>query len=241
MWTLGRRHGRDAGASSRTTCSSSKSRCTTPIRGATPSCAATTDVPIAGGECLTASYEWRVFAEQDCFDIGQPDASFTGGLGEFMKVAAMLAEPRPQDRHARLGRGRVADAERPLRASPPQHADPRVPPTTRRTARGHDRRRARDRRTATCLPPDRPGLGIVLTDEIKRRYPLHARQRRIQQRARESAERLSCSMPHETADRRADRAARCDALRAIGRPAVDVHRAVRRSVRCRGRAHGCAT
>ena len=26
-------------------------------------------------------------------------------------------------------------------------------------------------RMVTCLPPDRPGLGIVLTDEIKRRYP----------------------------------------------------------------------
>ncbi len=49
-----------------------------------------TTVPIAGGECLTAAYEWRVFIEQDCFDIGQPDASFTGGLGEFMKVAQML-------------------------------------------------------------------------------------------------------------------------------------------------------
>ena len=49
-----------------------------------------TSVPIAGGECLTGTYEWRVFAERDAFDIGQPDASFTGGLGEFMKVAAML-------------------------------------------------------------------------------------------------------------------------------------------------------
>ena|SRR5579872_3643723 len=32
-----------------------------------------TDVPIAGGECLTAEYEWRVFSERDAFDIGQPD------------------------------------------------------------------------------------------------------------------------------------------------------------------------
>ena len=54
-------------------------------------CRATT-TPIAGGECLTAAYEWRVFAEQDSFDIGQPDASFTGGLGEFMRVAAMLEQ-----------------------------------------------------------------------------------------------------------------------------------------------------
>ena len=43
-------------------------------------CKATT-VPIAGVECLTATYEWRVFAAQDSFDIGQPDASFTGGIG----------------------------------------------------------------------------------------------------------------------------------------------------------------
>jgi L-alanine-DL-glutamate epimerase-like enolase superfamily enzyme len=49
-----------------------------------------TNVPIAGGECLTGSFEWRVYNDADCFDIGQPDASFTGGLSEFMKVAAMF-------------------------------------------------------------------------------------------------------------------------------------------------------
>ena len=49
----------------------------------------TTSVPIAGGECLTAAYEWRVFAEQDAFDIGQPDAAFTGGM---LRVPA--ASPR---------------------------------------------------------------------------------------------------------------------------------------------------
>ena len=49
-------------------------------------------IPIAGGECLTAQYEWRVFIERDCFDIRQPDASFTGGLREFIKVARMLED-----------------------------------------------------------------------------------------------------------------------------------------------------
>ena len=28
-----------------------------------------TSLPIAGGECLTAAYEWRVFTQQDCFAI----------------------------------------------------------------------------------------------------------------------------------------------------------------------------
>src|SRR5579871_3005136 len=49
-----------------------------------------TSVPIAGGECLTGTYEWRVFADINAFDIAQPDASFSGGLGEFLKIAAML-------------------------------------------------------------------------------------------------------------------------------------------------------
>ena len=72
-------------------------------------------VPIAGGECLTAPYEWRVFAEQDAFDIGQPDASFTGGMGEFMNVAAMMeARGRKIATHA-VGAGRRLHAERPLR------------------------------------------------------------------------------------------------------------------------------
>ena len=51
-----------------------------------------TSTPIAGGECLTAAYEWRVFAQQDSFDIGQPDASFTGGLSEFLAVAKMMEQ-----------------------------------------------------------------------------------------------------------------------------------------------------
>jgi galactonate dehydratase len=129
-----------------------------------------TKVPIAGGECLTASYEWRVFVERDCFDIGQPDASFTGGLGEFMNVAAMLAErdrkiathawgaggSLMQNVHAGFAAGNTAILE-----IPPDYADlhSEVIDGGLVIRNGH------------VLPPDRPGLGIVLTDEIKRRYP----------------------------------------------------------------------
>ena len=51
-----------------------------------------TSIPIAGGECLTCQYEWEVFARCNAFDIGQPDASFTGGLCEFIAVAKMFAK-----------------------------------------------------------------------------------------------------------------------------------------------------
>ncbi len=129
-----------------------------------------TAIPIAGGECLTGTYEWRVFTERDCFDIGQPDASFTGGMGEFLKVASML-ESRGrriathswgaggslmQNVHAGFACGNTAILE----VAPdygPLHSE--IIDDDFHMEEG------------MVLPPRKPGLGIKLTDEIKNRYP----------------------------------------------------------------------
>lgn len=129
-----------------------------------------TDVPIAGGECLTAAYEWRVFVERDAFDIGQPDASFTGGLGEFMAVSRMLAERgRKVATHAwgaggslmqNIHCGFAAENTVILEVAPaygPLHSEV-----------VGDSFVLRD---GCVLPPTKPGLGIVLTEETKRRFP----------------------------------------------------------------------
>ena len=129
-----------------------------------------TSVPIAGGECLTASYEWRVFAEQDCFDIGQPDASFTGGLGEFMTVAGMMARrDRSVATHA-WGAGGSLMQNIHCGFAAPNTCILEIPPDY---AGLHS-----DLidgglviRDGHVLPPERPGLGIILTEEIKARYP----------------------------------------------------------------------
>jgi L-alanine-DL-glutamate epimerase-like enolase superfamily enzyme len=132
-----------------------------------------TSVPIAGGECLTASYEWKIFAQQDSFDIGQPDASFTGGLGEFMAVAKMMADRgRKVATHA-WGAGAslmqnvhtgFAAANTCILEIAPDYAGlhSEVIDGGLMIRDGH------------VLPPDRPGLGVVLTDEIKRRYPFQS-------------------------------------------------------------------
>ncbi len=129
-----------------------------------------TAVPVAGGECLTAQYEWRVFSEQDAFDIGQPDASYTGGLGEFMRVAAMLeARGRAVATHAWGAAGSLmqnvhcgfAAANTCILEIPPDFAG----------LHGDLLDGAFAMRDGYVVPPDRPGLGIVLTDEIKARYP----------------------------------------------------------------------
>lgn len=129
-----------------------------------------TSTPIAGGECLTAAYEWKVFVEAESFDIGQPDASFTGGLGEFLKVADMMhqrgkliathswgaAGSFMQNIHC----GFAAPNTRILEVAPDfagLHADLLLPGSFRM-------------KDGYVLPPENPGLGIALTDEIRSRY-----------------------------------------------------------------------
>jgi L-alanine-DL-glutamate epimerase-like enolase superfamily enzyme len=129
-----------------------------------------TCVPIAGGECLTAMYEWRIFAERDAFDIGQPDASFVGGLGEFMKIASMLeSRGRKIATHAWGAGGSLmqnihcgfACANTAILEIAPNFA-------------GLHSEIIGDSfvmKDGYILPPKTPGLGIVLTDKIKNRYP----------------------------------------------------------------------
>lgn len=129
-----------------------------------------TFVPIAGGECLTATYEWRVFVEGDCFDIGQPDASFTGGLGEFMRVAAMLeSRGRKVATHCWGAGGSFmqnlhcgfACANTTILEIAPAYG-----PLHSEIING-----SFAMESGFALPPDQPGLGITLTDEIRNRYP----------------------------------------------------------------------
>ncbi|MDB6169582.1 MAG: mandelate racemase/muconate lactonizing enzyme family protein [Verrucomicrobia bacterium] len=129
-----------------------------------------TSVPIAGGECLTAAYEWKVFIEQDCFDMGQPDAAFTGGIGEFMKVAEMLAaRDRKVVTHAAgAGGSLMQNVHAGFAAANTCMLEvlPDYGPLHSEVVDG-----GFVMKDGYVLPPDRPGLGIVLTDEIRRRFP----------------------------------------------------------------------
>jgi len=129
-----------------------------------------TSVPIAGGECLTAAYEWRGFAEMNCFDIAQPDAAFTGGMGEFLKVSEMFEKQGKKIATHSWGAGgafmqnlhagfacanttilEIAPAYGPLHSELIQDSFVM--------------------KDGKALPPEKPGFGFVLTDEIKNRFP----------------------------------------------------------------------
>ena len=129
-----------------------------------------TSIPIAGGECLTAAYEWRVFIEQDAFDIGQPDASFTGSLSEFLRVANTLHHRgRAIATHAWGAAGSLMQNVH-CGFAAPNTCILEVPPDF---AGLHAELLDGSfvMRDGFVLPPERPGLGIVLTEEIKARYP----------------------------------------------------------------------
>ncbi|MCM8825605.1 MAG: mandelate racemase/muconate lactonizing enzyme family protein [Candidatus Omnitrophica bacterium] len=128
-----------------------------------------TEVPVAGGECLTSFSEWYTFVSNDCFDIGQPDAAFTGGLTEFMKISCLL-----QSRNRKIAThswgaggafmqnihcGFASENTAILEIAPafgPLHSE--IIDDDFHMKDGY------------VYPPSKPGLGIKLTDDIKNRY-----------------------------------------------------------------------
>lgn len=129
-----------------------------------------TPIPIAGGECLTGFCEWKTYLDIDAFDIGQPDASYSGGFGEFQRIAAMLHERgRGLATHC-WGAGGALMQNVHCAFSVPNTRILEIPPDYA----GLHSEVVGDSfvmKDGYVLPPETPGLGIVLTDEIKNRYP----------------------------------------------------------------------
>ena len=129
-----------------------------------------TNVPIAGGECLTGLPEWRVFIEKECFDIGQPDASYTGGLQLCVEVARLLAERGRTVAMHSWGAGASLMQNIHVGFACPNTIMLEIAPDygPLHSALIGDSLRLRD---GQVLPPTKPGLGITLTEEVKRQFP----------------------------------------------------------------------
>jgi L-alanine-DL-glutamate epimerase-like enolase superfamily enzyme len=127
-------------------------------------------VRIAGGECLTTAGEWREFLDNRCFHLGQPDAAFVGGLGEFMRIARMLDERGLQLATHAWGAGGCLMQNVHAAFASANTLILEVPP-----AMGplHSMIIDDDFRmeNGQVVLPERPGLGITLTDEVKQRFP----------------------------------------------------------------------
>lgn len=129
-----------------------------------------TSVPVAGGECLTTLAEFRLFADLDALSIAQLDAAFVGGLEEFVRIARMFDSRGKKIATHSWGAG-VAQMQNIHAAfASPNAVILEVPPAAGplHTELWGDSLVMQD---GYVLPPQSPGLGGRLTDEIIARYP----------------------------------------------------------------------
>ncbi len=126
-------------------------------------------IPIAGGECLSSECEWDEFIRQDCFDVGQPDASYTSGLGAVMRVAAKLSHRGARIATHSWGAGgslmQNIHAAFAMRNIDIVEASAAYGPLHTEVMRDF---RMRD---GFLLAPELPGLGIEVTPELIAAYP----------------------------------------------------------------------
>jgi L-alanine-DL-glutamate epimerase-like enolase superfamily enzyme len=138
------------------------------IEGYSQLCRETT-VPVAGGECLTTVEEFAQYAKVEALDIAQPDASHIG-MGPFVETARLFAgHGRRVATHAWSSGGGVMENIHAAFACS-NIAILEIPPLagplhTEVYAEGY---RFED---GYILPPQAPGLGVRLTDELKQKFP----------------------------------------------------------------------
>jgi L-alanine-DL-glutamate epimerase-like enolase superfamily enzyme len=128
------------------------------------------DVPIAGGETLAGVQEWRVFADQDAFDMAQPDAAFCGGIGEFLAIAELFASRGRRIATHSWGAGGALMQNLHAAFAAPNTMVVELPPGMGplHTEVVGDSFVFRD---GHVLPPETPGLGIQLPHALRDRHP----------------------------------------------------------------------
>lgn len=129
-----------------------------------------TKTTIAGGECLTAICEWETFINAKSFGVGQPDASFTSGLSHFIQIAAKLhANDARVAPHAWGAGGSQMQNIHCAFACPNTiivEVAPAYGPLHSELIKD-----AMQIKNGRILPPEKPGLGIALTEDIIERFP----------------------------------------------------------------------
>ena len=130
------------------------------------------DVPIAGGENNIGLHEFRWLIDQDCYDVVQPDAIVSGGIGMLRKIAGYAEMHQKQfvPHHGGSGLGVAAHLQ--LSASLPNSGyvellqEPPNLPVER--FQGLLAEPLIPRQDGYVYLPDGPGLGVELSPEFER-------------------------------------------------------------------------
>jgi L-alanine-DL-glutamate epimerase-like enolase superfamily enzyme len=130
------------------------------------------DIPISGGENNVGAHEFRALIDQDCYDIIQPEATVSGGLG-MLRTIAGYAEMRGKlciPHHGGNGVGLAGHLQ--LSAAIPNAPYVELvqepPALTAEMFQGVLAEPLVPDAEGNVRLPDRPGLGVELRDDLER-------------------------------------------------------------------------
>lgn len=132
-------------------------------------------LPIAGGEDNHGLHEFKLLIDRGCYDILQPDALLSEGVGQMRKVAALAEAANLEVAPHTWGNGIGLMANLHLAAAIPNCPYLEFPhdPPSGFVAAARDQMLAEPLRIdgdGVVRVPDRPGFGLVLDEDRIRRY-----------------------------------------------------------------------
>ncbi len=134
--------------------------------------AAASDIPIAGGENNVGLHEFRWMIDQDCYDVVQPDAAVSAGLGGLRKIAAYaeLHQKQIAPHHGGSGAGVAAHLHlsATCRNSPYVELLQEPPFLPVETFQGLIAEPLVPDSEGNVHLPDKPGLGVELNTSLER-------------------------------------------------------------------------
>jgi L-alanine-DL-glutamate epimerase-like enolase superfamily enzyme len=126
-------------------------------------------IPIAGGESSASIHEFRNFFQAGALDIAQPDAAHAGGIEECRKIAALAQSHGAEIAFHSWSSSIVLAANYHLAFCTPNCHFLEFP-TWGYPLRDELFTRPLRFESGYAYPPDAPGLGVTLDEELRRKY-----------------------------------------------------------------------
>ena len=127
------------------------------------------NIPIAGGESSTSIFEFRNFFEAGALDIAQPDTAHSGGIQECRKIAALAQSYGVEIAFHSWASSVVIAPNYHLAFNTPNTSIVEYP-TWGYPLRDELFSEPLDIRDGFLYPSKAPGLGVELTDAVRKKY-----------------------------------------------------------------------
>lgn len=140
-----------------------------------------TKIPISGGESTTSLHEFRSFFEAEALDIAQPDASHAGGIAATRRIAELAHAHHVEVAYHSWGSSVILAANYHLAFTTPNCKTVEYP-TWGNPLRDALFSEPLQIEKGYVYPPTAPGLGVDLSEEVRREYAFREQMGLVMQR-----------------------------------------------------------